>query len=444
MTMKIAKSHRELLKLLQEKEVNGEHITKREILRRTGWKDISFRTYWTKGQLSDFLNEIGDAHYEASNTIGLTEQEFTKILSQSKHRRGLGHHCKSRLAKALLRKSKDNMLLALELYNRPSLENRMDSFVLCFCIAWEQLLKAILIEKQGEDSIFRDGTNRRGHRETISLRDCLERLFRSDSIVRKNIERIAYYRDQAVHLLMPEVQGILSRVFQSGVLNYSTQFHEFTEQHFLPASHSGMLSLVGDLRQPSIVSLKTNYGRKVGEEIFELVNTITQEAQEIDDIQFAIPLNVRLVFAKYDSEGNVVTLARAEEGMEALKDAIVVEKPVDHSKTHPFTEKKCIVEINQRLKQKHPKEFLLGRLVARNRSTQEPEINSYCFRAIVDKLKWKNSDNRYHFKDKTLGYHSYSDFAIEELITHIVENSDFVKTARESYAHKLRKKKRRA
>lgn len=438
--MKIAKSHRELLKLLQEKEANGVQFTKNEILSRTGWKVISFRTYWTKGQLSDFLNEVGSDLYEASNSIGLTEQEFTKLLSQSKHRRGLGHNCRSQLAKALLRKSKDNMLLALELYNRPSLENRMDSFVLCFCIAWEQLLKAMLIEQQGEDSIFREGTNRRGHRETISLRDCLEKLFTHDSIVRKNIERITYYRDQAVHLLMPEVQGILSRVFQSGVLNYSTQFHEFTEQPFLPSSHSGMLSLVGDLKQPSIVSLKTNYGKKIGEEIFELVNTITQEAQEINDIQFAIPLSVRLFFAKNDDDGNVVTLARAEEGIEALKKAIVVEKPVDHSKTHPFTEKKCIIEINQRLKIKYPKEFLSERLVGRNKNTQEPEINSFCFRAIVDKLKWKNNDNRYHFQDKNLEYHSYSDFAIEEFIKHIVDKSDFVKTARESYAYKMKKK----
>lgn len=439
--MKITKSHKGLLKLLQEKEANGEHITKEEILRRTGWKEISFRTYWTKGQLSDFLNEVGAKLYEPSNSLDLTEQEFTKLLSQSKHRRGLGHNCKSRLAKALLRKSKDNMLLALELYNRPSLENRMDGFVLCFCIAWEQLLKAILIEKQGEDSIFREGTNRRGHRETISLRDCLEKLFKHESIVRKNIERIAYYRNQAVHLLMPEVQGILSRVFQSGVLNYSTQFYEFTEQPFLPSSHSGMLSLVGDLKQPSIASLRTNYGKKIGEEIFELVSTITQEAQEIDDIHFAIPLNVRLVFAKNDDEGNIVSLARAEEGMEGLKKAIVVEKPVDHSKTHPFTETKCIIEINQRLKTKHPQEFLLERLVAKNKATQEPEINSYCFRAMIDKLKWKHGDNRYHFKDKNHEYHSYSDFAVEELIKHIVTKSDFVKTARESYAYKLRKKK---
>lgn len=441
--MKIPKSHKQLLKLLQEKEENGEYITQKEILDATTWKAITFRTYWVKGQLSDFLNEVGSELYEASGSLGLSEQEFTKLLSQSKHRRGLGHNCKSRLAKALLKKSRDNMLLALEFYNRPSLENRMDGFVLCFCIAWEQLLKAMLIEKHGEASIFKEGTNRRGIRETISLRDCLEQLFDHSAIIRKNIERIAYYRDQAVHLLMPEVQGILSRVFQSGILNYTTIFQEFTEQPFLSSSHSGMLSLVGDLKSPSVTVLRANYGEKIGDEIFELMTNTANEAKAMDDIQFAIPLNVKLVFATKDRQGNLVTLARAEEGIEGLKRAIVVEKPVDHSRTHPFSEKEIIKTINQRLKQKYSSELLRKKLIGRNKLTNEPEINSYCFRAVVDKLKWKNSDNKYHYQNKKLEYHYYSDFAVEEIIQKIIHRDDFIANARNSYAHTLKKKKKK-
>jgi len=119
-----------------------------EILDATGWKYSTFKTYFIKGQLSDFITEISKDLYEASNIQIITEIEFAKLLSQSKHRRGLGHNCKSKLSKALLRKSRDNMLLALELYNRPSLENKSDVFVMCFCTSWEQLLKAVLIEKK--------------------------------------------------------------------------------------------------------------------------------------------------------------------------------------------------------------------------------------------------------------------------------------------------------
>lgn len=159
--MKITKSLEALFEFLKQKENEGASFTKEDVLLVTGWKNATFKTYLGKGQLSDFISEIDTDVYEASNCQNITTVEFAKLLSQSKHRRGLGHNCQSKLAKALLSKSRDNMLLALELYNRPSIENRMDAFVMCFCTAWEQLLKAMLIEKDGEDSIFKKGNKKR-------------------------------------------------------------------------------------------------------------------------------------------------------------------------------------------------------------------------------------------------------------------------------------------
>ena len=246
-------------------------MTTEEILEATGWKPVTFETYFAKGQLSEYLSKTDEGVFAVSNTTGLETINFSRNLSQSKHRRELGHNCKSRLAKALLKKSRDNMILALELYNRPSLENRLDSFVLCFCTAWEQLLKAILIERDGEKNIFQSKPSSDGIRKTISLRDCLTRYFDSNSPVRKNIERISYYRDQAVHLLMPEMQGSISRIFQSGVMNYSKTFNDFSQQTFLPSSHAGMLSLIGEISSPSNATIVARYGDKVGDELISLL-----------------------------------------------------------------------------------------------------------------------------------------------------------------------------
>lgn len=440
--MKVTRSHKNLLGLLQKKEREGAAISEKEILETTGWKKATFLTYWNKGQLSDFLNEVKDGYFEASNSVGLSIQQFTQLLSQSKHRRGLGHNCKSRLAKALLRKSRDNMLLALELYNRPSLENRMDGFVLCFCIAWEQLLKAILIEEKSEETIFRKSRNIKGIRETISLRECLDNLYKPDDPVRRNIERVAFYRDQAVHLLMPEVQGIMSRVFQSGVLNYSTRFQDFTDLPFISSTHSGMLSLVGDLRQPSISTLHSNYGHEIGDEVSGLIADLTDEAARTDDIQFAIPLNVRLVFARNDEQGNMITLAKAEEGIEGLKKAIVLEKPTDRDKTHPFRESDAINEINRRLYESYSNDVLEDKLVARNKTTKRPEINTYCFRSVVAKLKWKNSNNRHHYKNKDPVIHYYSDVAVQDFIDKIMTIQDYLEKARKGNSNNSRKKRK--
>lgn len=290
--MKVNKTHERFLEFLKDKERSNQRFLKEELLLATGWKESTFKTYFNKGQLSDFLSETGGGYFESSNSLNLSLIEFSKKLSQSKHRRGLGHNCKSKLSKALLRKARDNMLLALELYNRPSLENRMDGFVMCFCTAWEQLLKAIIIEEQGEAAIFTK-VRRDGIKETISLRDSIGLIFKDNDNVRVNLEKIVYFRDQAVHLLMPEVQGIASRAFQSGVLNFSAKFEQFTEQPFLHSSHSGMISLVGDFKHPPVSVLKSNYG-DIADEILALAEGLEKDINTINDIEFAIPLDVKL------------------------------------------------------------------------------------------------------------------------------------------------------
>jgi hypothetical protein len=91
--MKVTSSHKNLLELLQRKETIGEAISEKEILEASGWQSSTFITYWNKGQLSDFLNKVGNGYFEASSSVNLSVQQFTQMLSQSKHRRGLGHNC---------------------------------------------------------------------------------------------------------------------------------------------------------------------------------------------------------------------------------------------------------------------------------------------------------------------------------------------------------------
>jgi len=402
-----------------------------EILEATKWKPATFKTYWIKGQLADFLSETSDGKYEASNCQLINEVEFAKLLSQSKHRRALGHNCQSKLAKALLSKSKDNMLLALELYNRPSLENRMDAFVMCFCTAWEQFLKSMIIEKEGEISIFRRG-NKKGLKETISLRECLEKIYPANSNVRKNIEQIIFFRDQAVHLLMPEIQGIVSRVFQSGVLNYTSKFEEFTEISFLNNSHAGMISLVGEFKSPPISIMKSTYG-DIADDILELASELERDVKGSNDIEFAIPLNVKLVFATNDESGATITLARAEDGIEGLKKALVIEKPIDRSSTHPFLQKDAIEEINRRLHERYDDGKLKKHLTCTDKNTKKPVINRNCFDAVSHKNNWKKSNNKYHYENKNPEYHYYSLELVEEFIKKIMEHEQYLVNTKKSY-----------
>ncbi|ACS87188.1 DUF3644 domain-containing protein [Musicola paradisiaca] len=428
--MKINKSISALYIFLQDAEKNHKIFDEFDILKATGWKPATFKTYYGKGQLSEFISESGNSSFESSNTLSISLIEFAKQLSQSKHIIALGHNCKSKLAKALLKKSRDNMILALELYNRPSLENKMDAFVMCFCTAWEQFLKAKIIEKDGEKTIFKQ-TNKKGIKETISLRECLDRIYPVESKVRKNIEQIAYFRDQAVHLLMPEVQGIISRIFQSGVLNFTSHFEEFTEISFLKNSHVGMISLVGEFKSPPVAMMKSTYGN-IADDILNLTSSLYNVMENNDDIEFAIPLNVKLVFVKDSEDGNSIILAKAEEGMEGLKKALVIKQAVDRSQTHPFLQKNAIKEINDRLHSRYSEDKLSKCLTSKNREGKYV-INRNCFDSVICKNSWKNSNNKYHHKNENPEYHYYSIDLIEIFIQKIMEHEGYLVKAKESY-----------
>ena len=225
-------------------------------------------------------------------------------------------------------------------------------------------------------------------------------------------------------------------MFQSGVMNYSKIFHDFSQQAFLPSSHAGMLSLVGEIRDPSSTTIIAKYGKKVGGELISLLDSLKEEVKKINDIEFAIPLDVKLVFAKNDDEGNTVTLSRAEAGMEGLAKAIVVEKPVDRSKTHPFRTVEAVKEINQRINDRFGEDYIQQHFEHSTVLQGKKEINSHDFQSIVYKYRWKGSNNSWHHLHENPETHYYSDDAIEECISKITDNTNYLENARESYRNR--------
>ncbi|WP_392566805.1 DUF3644 domain-containing protein [Utexia brackfieldae] len=428
--MKISKTQAKLFIFLKQAEERKKQFTIEELISATGWKKITFDTYWQKGQLSDFINKVDDTNFESFGCNNITEIEFVKMLSQSKHRRGLGHNCKSKLAKSLLIKAKDNFQLSIELYNRPSLENRMDVFVMCFCAAWEQFLKAVLIEQDGEDSIFKKA-GKKGIKETISLRDCLATYYAIESNIRKNIEKIVYIRDQAVHLLIPEIQSVTSRIFQSGVLNFTSEFESFTEIPIVNSNHAGMLSIVGEFKLPPLSVMKANYG-DMADDILELATSLQDEIEKNNAIEFAIPLKVSLVYATDNGE-TLIKLAKAEDGIEGLKKALFIEKPIDRAISHPYLRSKAITEINKLLRERFIEDKLSKHLVCQDKTSNKYCINSNCFEAVIDKNKWKNSNNQFHYKNKDPELHYYSYELVNEFIKKIMEHEGYLSRAKTSY-----------
>ena len=103
-----------------------------------------------------------------------------------------------RIIEKLLEKSKECFVLAIEIYNKPTIRYRVEGFALFICNAWELMLKAHLIRRDGLGSIyFKDNPTR-----TISLEGCLRKIYTNEKTpLRRNLEKIIELRNTSTHFI---------------------------------------------------------------------------------------------------------------------------------------------------------------------------------------------------------------------------------------------------
>ena len=74
---------------------------------------------------------------------------------------------KQELINTLLDKSEEAFLMAIEIYNKPTINYRLEGFAFFICNAWELLLKSKMLQNN-ESIYYPDKPNR-----TISLTNCI-------------------------------------------------------------------------------------------------------------------------------------------------------------------------------------------------------------------------------------------------------------------------------
>lgn len=133
----------------------------------------------------------------------------------------------------LLNKSVAACLSAIEVYNKPDFKYREESFSILMVNAWELLLKAECISKEGKvNSIYvKDGggfkLNRCNNPMTIGIDAAADKLCQAkilDGNCWKNIELLLEIRDNAIHFINKS-QGLGKKVLEIGMAalrNYIT------------------------------------------------------------------------------------------------------------------------------------------------------------------------------------------------------------------------------
>ncbi len=393
---------------------DGEEVREADILAVTGWSDKSWRVYRTNGLYSPFLVPLSERRFRIRCGPDVTDWAFYKAVTQTKIGSRFAPRCKHDFARALALRSRDNMILALELYNRPSLKNRIDGFALLFCAAWEQLLKAEIVEDAGEETIYRKKKSGRP-RETISLREAIDIRLDATSLATKNLEYIIDLRDKAAHLLMPEVRSTLGYLFQAGILNYAARFCDFTGEAFVDDT-TGLVSLVGADDPPPTAVLMRAYGDLTGAEIGELVERVRTDIEQADEQTFAISVKHRLVLTKKPADADI-RLSTAATG---ASEGVLVEREVATEKRYPYRAGTFCPAVVERTKK---------------------TFNGYDLNAVCLREGWTKSDNEYHRLLTVTGVdtHLYSEAALEWVVQKLSAEPEYMENARVSLRHARRK-----
>ena len=150
-------------------------------------------------------------------------------------------------ARQILDKSIDAIIAAIEVYNKPSFSYREEAFSILAVNAWELLLKARILQLDGNrisaiieyerrkkadgklsDKLYRK-KNRAGNHSSIGLFKAYSKLVNEygdsiESIVLKNLEIITEIRDNAIHFLNKDFE-LKKKVHEIGTANLKNYLH---------------------------------------------------------------------------------------------------------------------------------------------------------------------------------------------------------------------------
>lgn len=396
-----------LADVLREYENNGTVFTAEMVAQRTAYSKNSINKYINEKLLDKYIFHAGSrTKYRIEGVCTLSNDAFLALMSQSakvkkKTPEELFHD-------KLVGRSLDAFTLALEVYNRPSMKNRVEAFAIMMVNAWELLLKAEILKAEGYEKIFYDED------KSISISDAVKRRLQEKDPVRINLETLIDLRDHAIHLLIPELQPQLSRLFQATVLNYQTRYKNEMGNAPLAGQSVGMLSLVVDGPAPEIALIQKLYGKYAAQSIAKFIQRFDETSKKIDSTEFSIPVDYRLALVKREEESDLsLSVGDAGEG------AIIITKTKDPDATHPYHMKEVLDEINKR--------------------QATTSIKSGAFQAVLNKHKINNqtkSDMRWVID----GRPRYSEKFIRWFVDNL-KQPKWLESAKEFRRSQLRKKR---
>ena len=184
----------------------------------------------------------------------------------------------------LVDKAKEAFVMAIEIYNKPSINYRLEGFSFFICNAWELMLKAHMINKFGEASIYySDKPNR-----TITLENCVQKIFTNEKApLRKNLEKVIELRNISTHFITQEYEAVYIPLLQACVFNFVDKMMEFHKVDMTQVIPENFITLSVRLKSLDETEIRGKYEEQVAEKLISIQHTLEPMIEE-NNSTFAI------------------------------------------------------------------------------------------------------------------------------------------------------------
>ncbi len=304
-----------------------------------------------------------------------------------------------------LDKSEEAFLMAIEIYNKPTIKYRLEGFAFFICNAWELLLKAKMLQN-GESIYYPDKPNR-----TISLSNCVAHIFTNDKDpVRKNLEIIISLRNTSTHFVIKEMDSIYLPFMQANVLNYSQKLFDFFGRDITEKINSSFMTLVINNESISDEEILSRYG----DNILTRYNKVKNETEQIitensnEKLAIQIDLNVKIVKDKDEAK---TTFRIAKDGEDPVR---IIKEIKDTNLTHCYKQKRIREIVEDNLKRK-------GITI---------KITQYDLGLLCDKFDLKGNE-KYYYKHALTNSWGCSQQLVDFLTELFIKNPNIINELKE-------------
>ena len=315
----------------------------------------------------------------------------------------------STLTEKLLDKSKEAFVLAIEIYNKPTIKYRVEGFSFFICNAWELMLKAHIINKFGESEIYyKDNPER-----TKNLENCIKMVFTNDKDpLRMNLEKIIELRNTSTHYITEEYEMVYVPLFQSCIFNFSEkmlQFHDFDVTKLISLN---FLNLVVKEKSLDENEIRAKYSEQIADKLLGLntkISKITSESNSTFSIR--IEHDFYLTKDKTKATDSVFVDKNAKTGIKIVKEL------KDPNETHKYSSNKVCTEIAKRIEREKLNVLYKGEKLRKFNMYHFGLFNTYY--DIKGNPKWC-----YAYKVNTNPSYSYSQQAIDFIFEEIKKDPE--------------------